>query len=141
MAEKKQIAFVSERNVCRSLIAQACAQTYTKDAMNIHSFGFKPDRIHYLVKQVLDEKGHNTTFLFSKAYEVVERQKFDLIVLMNSDIKENLPDIPYSYELIEWNFEDPTLRQIPEEDMKKDIEKLYQAIDKEVRKLMDSFQS
>ncbi len=132
MAGKKRIAFVSERNVCRSQIAQACAQKLTQDRMDIQSFGVKPDRIHYLVKEVLDEKGHNTTFLFSKAYEVVERQQFDILVFMHAGLKEQLPDIPYEYTSIEWDFEDPTLRNVPEEDMKKDIEKLYQAIENKV---------
>lgn len=140
MSGKKSIAFVSEKNACRSIIAQAYGLKLSGDNLDVNSFGLHPDRVHYLVKEVLQEKGFDMTFFFSKAYEVVERQKFDVIVSMHPAISSRLPRIPYEYQLVEWNYEDPTTQQIPEEDLKKEIEELCQSIERDVRQLLKSIE-
>ncbi|MEJ2636909.1 MAG: hypothetical protein P8184_16670 [Calditrichia bacterium] len=137
MAGKKRIVFVSDKNSCRSIIAQAHALHLGFDKVDAQSFGLEPNRVHYLVAEVLREKGIDMNFFFSKAWEVVEHQRFDIFVAMNPSVKEELPAISYDYQVIEWNFEDPTRKQISEEEMKKEIEKLSGEIEQRVKELIE----
>lgn len=135
---KKQIAFVSDRNSCRSIIASALALKMTDEKMNIQSFGIRPDRVNYMVQEVMAEKGYNMTFFFSKDFEVVARQKFDIIVAMDSEVAEQLPKIPFYYQLVKWQYEDPTREGLSEEELKAKVIALYDALEKEVRQFIET---
>ncbi len=133
MSKRKMVAFVSDRNMCRSLIAEAYLKRHGRDAFEAISFGMTPNRIHYLVREVLSERGFNLNYYFSKRYEVVERQPVEIVVVMHPSLKEKLPRIPYDYHLEVWDFEDPTIKELPEAEMKKEIEQLADAIEAEVK--------
>ena len=133
MSKRKMVAFVSDRNMCRSLIAEAYLKRHGRDEFEAISFGLQPNRIHYLVHEVLSERGFNLNYYFSKRYEVVERQPFEILVAMHPSLQDKLPQIPYEYHLEVWNFEDPTLKDLPEAEMKKEIEQLADAIEAEVK--------
>ena len=136
MARKKMVAFVSQRNACRSIIAEAYAKRLGQETFECFSFGLESDRVHYLVQEVLQSRGFRMTYYFSKRYEVVERQPLDLIILLHPSLKEKLPGIPYPHEVISWEFEDPTLQEGSEEEMKRAIEKLCDAIEQKVKDLV-----
>ncbi|NOX37064.1 MAG: hypothetical protein GXO78_05950 [Calditrichaeota bacterium] len=140
MAKKKVVAFVSQRNVCRSIIAEAYAKRLGQEVIECFSFGLEPDRVHYLVQEVLAQRGFNLTYYFSKRYEVVERQPFDILVLMHPSLKEQLPQIGYPHEEIVWEFEDPMQQDIPEAEKRKAIEQLCDAIEQKVKELVASQQ-
>jgi protein-tyrosine-phosphatase len=137
MARKKQVVFVSNKNACRSIIAQAYMLKHGFEVADAQSFGIIPDRIHYLVAEILKEKGFNLNFYFSKAFEVVSNQKFDTVVLMHPGLKGQLPKIKYDYELIEWEFEDPTAKELSEAEMRDAIAGLCSGIEDAVRKFLE----
>ncbi len=141
MAARKKVCFVSQRNACRSIIAQAYLLKHGFEYFDVQSFGLEPNRIHYLVYEVLEPKGFDLNFYFSKAYEVVERQKFDILVSMSPEVTANLPAIPYEYELVEWNYDDPTRNKMPEEDLKKEIEQLCERIESDVKSFIEKYRA
>ncbi len=137
MSKRKLVAFMSDRNMCRSLIAEAYLKRHGRDAFEAISFGIKPNRIHYLVHEVLTERGFNLNYYFSKRYEVIERQPFEILVLMHPSLKEKVPQISRQVESEVWEFEDPTVKDIPEAEMKKEIEKLADAIEAKVKAFIE----
>jgi len=139
MTRRKSVAFVSEKNSCRSIIAQAYLFKLGNEHFEGNSFGLEPNRVHYLVREVLEEKGFNMNFYFSKAFEVIQNQKFDIVVTMHPTVTEKLPELPYQYELVEWDFIDPTVKDISETDMKMEIEDLCSAIESSVEKFVEKF--
>ncbi|RMG62036.1 MAG: hypothetical protein D6715_12650 [Calditrichaeota bacterium] len=139
--ERKNVAFFSERNVCRSIIAEAYLRRLGRPYFNAHSFGIRPDRVHYLVREVLESRGFNLNYFFSKYYEVIENQKFDIIVLMHPSLEEKLPEIPYPYEKLVWEFEDPTARQLDRETMRREIEALCDAVESRVKAFVDQYRT
>ncbi len=139
MARRKAVVFVSEKNSCRSIIAQAYLFKLGNGHFDGQSFGLQPDRIHYLVRQILEEKEFDMNFYFSKAYQVVRNQKFDVVVTMHPTVTEKLPDLPYEYELVEWDFVDPTRKDIPEADMRMEIEDLCVAIESSMEKFVEKY--
>ncbi len=141
MSKRKMVAFVSERNMCRSLIAEAYLKRHGRDAFEAISFGLKPNRIHYLVHEVLSERGFNLNYYFSKRYEVVERQPIDILVVMHPDVKSQLPTISGNFLEEVWEFEDPTQQDLPEAEMKQAIEQLADAIEEKVKSFIAAHQS
>jgi arsenate reductase (thioredoxin) len=139
MAGRKNVVFVSEKNACRSIIAQAYAQKLGFDKFDSQSFGLHPDRLHYLVQEFLKDNGVDTTFYFSKAYEVIERRKIDLLILMNPSLKDQLPQIDPKPDIEVWEFEDPARKDIPESDMSREIEELAVAIQQKVKNLVERY--
>ncbi len=141
MSKRKMVAFVSERNMCRSLIAEAYLKRHGRDAFEAISFGLKPNRIHYLVHEVLSERGFNLNYYFSKRYEVVERQPIDILVVMHPNVKSQLPTISGNFLEEVWEFEDPTQQDLPEAEMKQAIEQLADAIEEKVKSFIAAHQT
>ncbi len=139
--ERKNVAFFSERNVCRSIIAEAYLRRLGRPYFNAHSFGLQPDRVHYLVREVLESRGFNLNYFFSKYFEVIENQTFDIIVLMHPSLEEKLPAIPYAFEKLVWEFEDPTRRPLDREAMRQEIETLCDRIEASVKALLNQYQA
>jgi len=125
MNNRKSVVFVSDKNTCRSIIAEVILRKIGQGKFDVHSFGFLNDKMNFLVEKFLKEKGYNLNYSFSKRFEVIENQHFDVVVLMNSSLREKLPKLPYDYRLIVWEYEDLKLKNGDNSDKNKDIEKLY----------------
>jgi protein-tyrosine-phosphatase len=139
MARKKMVFFVSEKNSCRSIIAQAFLLKHGFDYFDSQSFGLKPDRIHYLVLEVLQEQNFNTTFYFSKGYDMVKHQPTDILVSLHPSLKASLPLISAGYQFVQWTFEDPTKDQLPESKIKEKIVALTNSLEKAVLKFIQDY--
>ena len=120
--ERKNVCFVSQNNTCRSIIAETYLRKYGRQYFEVQSCGLKADRVHYLVQQALTRRDINPNYSFSKVYEVIENQKFDIFVLMHQDLKEKLPRITYEYEAVTWDFEAIELDNRDEDQITQDIE-------------------
>lgn len=137
MERRKKVCFVSDKNTCRSIIAEVCLRKYGRDYFEVQSFGLTADRVHYLVQQVLTKRDINPNYSFSKVYDVIENQKFDYIVLMHPGLKEKLPQINYEHQLITWNFEPVRLDGRDEEAVSKDIDQLCTQIESTVKTFVE----
>lgn len=132
MERRKKVCFVSKDNTCRSIIAELYLRHLGREYFDVQSFGLTANRVHYLVQDVMAKRDINPNYSFSKVYDVVENQTFDIIVLMHQDIKEPLPRIPYKYEPVSWNFEPINFTDREEDQVTKDIENLSDQIEKQV---------
>jgi len=139
MASRKMVAFFSERNMVRSIIAEAYLRHHGQGVLECISFGIRPNRIHYLVYDILKSKGFSLNYSFSKRYEVVERQPIDILVVMHPDLESKIPNIPYNFQKIVWSFEDPTVKRLPEEELRKLLDELCRSIEKKVVELVKTY--
>jgi len=139
MARKKMVFFVSEKNSCRSIIAQAYTLKHGFDHFDSQSFGLKPDRIHYLVLEVLQERDFNPTFYFSKGFDMVKHQPADILISLHPSLQVDLPAIPSDHQFIQWNFEDPTASKLSESKIKEKIVELADLLEKEVLKFIQNY--
>ncbi|RMF60269.1 MAG: hypothetical protein D6748_04515 [Calditrichaeota bacterium] len=105
MDSRKAVCFVSEENICRSIIAEVYLRKLAKQYFEVQSFGFSPDRVHFLVSKVLKDRGLRPDYSFSKSYDVISRQRFDYFVLMEPGLKDKMPAIPYEHEMVVWDVE------------------------------------
>ncbi len=136
MTTRKSVCFVSEENTCRSIIAEVYLRKHGRQYFEVQSFGLYPNRVHYLVKRVLSNRGVNPNYSFSKAYEVIENQRFDFFILMHPDLKERMPEIAYEHQLIIWEFEKIDLESIEAE---AEAEKLLNQLSDEIEKQVLAF--
>lgn len=139
MERRKKVCFVSEKNTCRSIIAELYLRKLGREFFEVQSFGLIAERVHYLVQRVMAGRDINPNYSFSKVYDVVENQKFDIIVLMQQNLKEKLPKIPYKYELLAWNFEAVDFQTGDEDRIAKDIESLSDRIEKQITEFIAKY--
>jgi arsenate reductase len=139
MARKKMVFLVSEKNCCRSIIAQAYLLKHGFDYFDCQSFGLKPDRIHYLVQEVLQERGFNSIFYFSKGFDMVKHQPVDILISVHPSLQADLPKIPLDHQFIQWNFDDPTTLKLLESEIKAKISELADSLEKEVLKFIQNY--
>lgn len=99
MERRKKVCFVSNDNTCRSIIAELYLRHLGREFFEVQSFGITANRVHHLVQKVMAKRDINPNYSFSKVYDVVANQTFDIIVLMHQDLNERLPRIPYNHEL------------------------------------------
>ncbi len=126
--------------MCRSIIAEVLWRKHGRQHFEVQSFGIQADRVHYLVKEVLSLRGLNPNYSFSKKYEVIENQRFDIIILMHQSLAEMLPGIPYEYELLSWNFEELNLQKFEDpQKLKEEMNSLCDKIEKKVIEFVETY--
>ncbi len=102
-AAKKRVLFVCIGNSCRSQMAEAFAQAYGADIMEVQSAGVAPATyIAPLTKQTLSEWNLNIDDHFPKGMDVMRRQTFDVVVNM-SGTPLRLPGA----RVVDWIVQDP----------------------------------
>ncbi len=102
-ARKKRVLFVCIGNSCRSQMAEAFAQAYGADVMEVQSAGVSPaSYIAPLTRQTLGEWNLNIDDHFPKSMDTMSRQTFDVVVNM-SGTQLRLPGT----HVVDWIVQDP----------------------------------
>ena len=100
---KKRVLFVCIGNSCRSQMAEAFAQAYGADIMEVQSAGVSPaSYIAPLTKQTLGEWNLNIDDHFPKGMDVMQRQTFDVVVNMSGTLLQ----FPGA-RMVDWIVQDP----------------------------------
>lgn len=68
---RKRVLFLCTRNSARNLIAEALVRQIAGDRFEVLSAGLRSGEVHPLTRQVLEEKGIDTSELRSKGVETV----------------------------------------------------------------------
>jgi protein-tyrosine-phosphatase len=139
MERRRKICFVSKDNTCRSIIAELHLRNLGRQFFEVQSFGLTADRVHHSVQNVMLGRDINPNYSFSKVFEVIENQRFDIIVLMHQDLKEKLPEIPYDYELLTWDFDPVDFRGSDEDQITEEIETLSDRVEKQVKSFIEKY--
>ena len=120
---KKNVLILCTGNSCRSIISEALINKHFKDSIKAYSAGVNPNsNVNPNAKKVL--KLHNcwSDEYHSKNIEEVLNIKFDLVVTVCNNAKENCPSLYFDCEIIHIGFDDPDGKNFEE------FEKTYQNI-------------
>ena len=102
-AAKKRVLFVCIGNSCRSQMAEAFAEAYGADIMEVQSAGVSPATyIAPLTKQTLAERNLNIDDHFPKSVDSLRSQPFDVVLNM-SGTPLKMPGA----QVIDWVVPDP----------------------------------
>jgi len=105
--EMKRVLFVCIENAGRSQMAEAFAEKYGKDKLEVSSAGNKPaDRVNPLVVEAMREKGIDISMNKPKLLTFQMAQEADVIITMGCNELGICPG-PFFKPTIEWKLEDP----------------------------------
>ena len=104
--KKRSVLFVCSRNAGRSPLAEGLLHGIYGDRYEVYSAGFRPSTLNPLVREVLEEQGIGSRFLYSKALQDIPAGPFDRVVLLNGHVEDGLP-LPPAREYLQCSFPDP----------------------------------
>jgi len=120
---RKRVLFVCIGNSCRSQMAEGFARAYGGDIILAASAGLSPAAIvQPLTKQVLAERNVRIDDQFPKGLEILNREKFDVIVNMSG---HKLP-LAAAIRVRNWLVPDPINQK----------EEIYQAVAEQIEGLV-----
>ena len=106
MNKKKKVLFLCYHNSYRSQMAEGFLKAFFKDEYESFSAGIQPTSINPYAIEIMKEIGIDISDQYSKNVEEFQGKKFDYIVTVCDNVKENCPF--YNGKItIHKNFEDP----------------------------------
>ena len=126
----KRILFVCVENAGRSQMAEAFANMYGKDKVEVSSAGNKPaDKVNPVVVEVMKEKGIDISRNKPKLITFQMAQESDLIVTMGCNDQGICPG-PFLKPTIDWKLEDPKGKPIEK------VREIRDQIERQVQELI-----
>ncbi len=112
---KKRVLILCTGNSARSQMAEGLLKHIGKDEFDIESAGTNPSSVRQEAIAVLKEIGIDISQNRSKSVEEFAEKKFDYIITVCDNARENCPYFPAQTKLIHHSFADPAAVQGNEE--------------------------
>ena len=128
---KKRIIIICTGNSIRSQIAEGFFKKY-KMSWEVKSAGTNPKGLNPLAVYVMLEKGIDISKQKSKNIDQFINSKFDYVITVCDNAKENCPYFNGGVICIHWSFPDPGTFIGNEEDRINEFRKVRDAIEKKI---------
>lgn len=102
----KKVIIICTGNSVRSQIAEGFFRKY-RSSWEIESAGTNPKGLNPIAVKIMMEKGIDISDQKSKSLKQFINSKFDYVITVCDNARENCPLFPGKAKLIHWNFEDP----------------------------------
>jgi len=116
IAEMKRILVLCTGNSARSQMGEGLFRQEGSGAYEVESAGTKPSSVRPEAITVMKEIGIDISGHRSKSVTEFEGQRFDYVVTVCDNARDNCPVFPTGAERIHWSFEDPAAVQGSEEE-------------------------
>lgn len=107
MNDKKRILILCTGNSARSQMAEGLLRNDAGDKFEVESAGVISSFVRPQAIRVLSEIGIDISSHRSKSVDEFTRQKFDYVITVCDNAKENCPFFPAETRHIHWSFDDP----------------------------------
>ncbi|MFD0695369.1 arsenate reductase ArsC [Paenibacillus sp. GCM10027628] len=124
-----RVYFLCIQNRCRSQIAEAFAKHYGGEHVIVESAGLEPYDIHPFTVEVMKEFGIELSGNASKKIDMKYFISSNVIVKLCQQVAERCPIIPFGITSVDWNIEDPLIKE--------DIQAVRQARDEIQKKVIE----
>ncbi len=104
---KKEILILCTGNSCRSQMAEAYFRFFASGRVEAVSAGTRPQPVHPLAIQVMQEDGIDISRQESKSVDAFRYRTFDYIITVCDKARENCPYFPGRGKRIHHSFDDP----------------------------------
>jgi len=128
---KKRVIIICTGNSIRSQIAEGFFKKYKKN-WEVKSAGINPKGLNPLAVKVMMEKGIDISDQKSKNIAQFINSKFDYVITVCDNAKENCPYFPGGATYIHWSFPDPDIFTGNEEDKINEFRKVRDEIEKKI---------
>jgi phosphate transport system protein len=138
-AETFRILFVGEHNSCRSLMAEAIADSLGQPKFLFSSAGLDPRPISPVTLDFMKEKGFDLARVAPKyIYEVSNLEHFQVVVGVAREAQEAFPRTPRKMVYLDWRVEDPSRVEGPPEVVHAAYEATFEFLSSHVRDLVEA---
>lgn len=108
-AEAFRILFVDEYNACRSLMAEAIANSLNLPRFVFASAGLTPKPIEPKTIEFMKSKGHDISRAVPKSViQVPNLDHYNVIVALSPEVRKAFPQRPRKAVFLDWSIEDPS---------------------------------
>lgn len=107
MNEKKRVLILCTGNSARSQMAEGLLRHFGGDKFEVESAGVISSFVRPQAIEAMKEIGIDISSHRSKSVDEFAGQKFDYVITVCDNAKENCPFFPASTERIHWSFDDP----------------------------------
>jgi arsenate reductase len=138
---RPRVLFLCSRNSARSQMAEAILRRKAGDRFEVHSCGLRPDAIHPMTLQVLEEVGLDTSALRSKDLgDYLGKVSIHHAIIVCEAASNHCPKLhPFALRLHHWPFPDPVQVEGSEDERLAAFRRVRDAIDERIdRWLRDS---
>jgi arsenate reductase (thioredoxin) len=106
--QRRRVLFVCTHNSARSQMAEGMLRTWNGDAFEAFSAGTEVSTVRPEAMQVMDEVGIDISEHRSKSVEEFLGQKFDWVITVCDQARQNCPVFPGVQHTSHWSVEDPS---------------------------------
>lgn len=129
--DKQKVIIICTGNSIRSQIAEGFFKKY-KSNWEVKSAGTNPKGLNQLAVKVMLEKGIDISNQKSKNIDQFINSKFDYVITVCDNAKENCPYFPGGTTYIHWSFPDPDNFTGNEKDRINEFRKVRDAIENKI---------
>ncbi len=115
----KRILVVSQRNSCRSLMAEGWLKYYGKGAAEISSAGIVPTELDLYAASAMSDAIIEISDYKSKGIAQVIDKEFDYVVILSNGIEHVLPTFKGTPRVYEYPFPDVSSAELEDEEKKR----------------------
>jgi len=126
---KQKVLFICTHNSARSQMAEAFLNTLFPEHYEAYSAGTHPGKLNPYVVKALQEIGIDISKNRTKSIDEFKGKRFDIVVTVCDQAKEECPYFPYAIQYIHKGFEDPSTFTGTDEEILKKVRKLRDEIE------------
>lgn len=123
-------------NSCRSQIAHGYLNYFGKDKVKVYSAGIETHGVNPRAIATMKEDGIDITHHTSNNVNEYADQKFDYVITVCDNAKENCPYFPATVKAFHHNFPDPAKAKGTEEEIVKEFRKVREMIKEYAREFV-----
>jgi protein-tyrosine-phosphatase/DNA-binding transcriptional ArsR family regulator len=132
-----RVLFLCTGNSARSQIAEALLRHHGGDAIEAHSAGSHPKRLHPAAVRVMRERfGIDIAGQRVKHLGEFTERRLDHVISLCDRVREVCPDFPSSPEMIHWSIPDPAAEGLDDQETRAAFERTAAELDTRVRYLI-----
>jgi len=107
IVSKPWVLFLCTHNSARSQMAEGLLRHKAADSFEVCSAGTSPVGLHPLAVAVMGEVGIDISSHRSKPVEEVSNRRFDIVITVCDQAREECPYLPACAERLHWSVRDP----------------------------------
>jgi len=112
-----KVLFLCTENACRSQMAEGLVNHYLAGQVTAFSAGVRPSRVNPRAIRVMAELGIDISKQWSKSLDDLQDEKFDLVITVCDQAREQCPFFPGPTEKLHLGFPDPARATGSEEEI------------------------
>ena len=132
----KRVLILCTGNSARSQMAEGLLRHFGGDKFEVESAGVISSFVRPLAIEAMREIGIDISSYHSKSVDEFKGQKFDYVITVCDNAKENCPFFPTGTEHIHWSFDDPAATTGSQEEQLAVFRRVRDEISKQLREFI-----